>query len=1257
MKIPSTQISPIPKWLCNIKSITFMYLVLVLQLQASPEDWPVYEDIPHLGLVKVEEAPLPCFGSVQVSLAFNGRAVLTAKMFISDPTISVSAMKVEVLETGRNYVDCNDIGKSRSAKVRDTLTNNSCWAVITVEDKLMPPLLCENDTFQCTTDPFDIRYETLIDVEDNCDDNPTIYYGLNFQKLNCHVMISSIMHVNYIVKDKNGNSATCVKDVVFKKLPLDSIQFPADDTVYCTAPGNSGVPGYNGEPVSAMCDLIASRLDDTIPVCGGMYKINRRWTVMDWCLRISKTQMQEILVSDTGRPVIICPPDSSLVLQGQNCIANYTLPSINATDGCAPSELLYYLIRVDSLYTARPGETVSLTEGTHTLDYIAFDPCGNADTCSRKIDVQDKSAPSLVCPSKLVISLGANGEVKVDISYLEKFIFYTDNCGVTDIFIRRVTNRCARPQDTIYRRDVTFCCLDLGSTEMLMVKVVDQWGNSNLCMIPMEIQNKLVTLVNCPADRNLQCDQDTSVNFTGKPKVTNVCTNLSFVITHSDSGTLDSCRAGIIKRKFFIQYSDGTIDSSCLQTINVVNTVSVLQIEWPRDTLIAGCTSNDPNDLGQEPLVLNFTCRRIAFEYRDSIPVLPVDSCPRILRIWRSIPTCGLSEYRDTQTILLLDLNPPILKGPKDTFHCVEDTFCHPFINLPDLEISGCNTIVTVTNNFTNGGVNCSGIYPLGRHTVIFTVVDGCGHVVKDTVLIEIVDKISPSVSCRRLLRNIQANDSAKVTARDLVATFSDNCTPSGLLVFTFDPANLNDTCRFISCTMHKQFPDSLWPILVYVKDLSFNKASCIARVDVDDPSGFCNNLVGNKIGITGLIRSTTKEPHVNVPVNEMNEHKEAKTNYNGLFEMSGYKESDSIEIIPIYNEDWLSGVSTLDIVRIQKHILGVDPFTSPFEWLAADVNKDGRVSSQDISLVRKLILGTVTEVKGNTSYRFIPENYTFKDLEFPLNDDVEEVIQTDYLTTDFKANFTSIKVGDVSGALGNVNTSTLTRNRYYSIGTMDAILSDDVKGISTFSAEQDFTVEGYQLRILFDPDLGYPERLVEYSNSEQGSNMSEEQYSVVEDKLVISYTNQFPKRIHKGDKLFSIVWKSAKECKVSNIIRETAFNDNEVYASAYSKYPLIIHINDQQALSSTPEIENFKLAPNPFTEDCTISFISNMEVDSYLEVISSNGKIVLSKWVSILNGSNSIRIAKSELQGQGIYHYKYIIGNYIKKGKIVLTK
>ncbi|MBL0081567.1 MAG: hypothetical protein IPP37_03640 [Saprospiraceae bacterium] len=51
--------------------------------------------------------------------------------------------------------------------------------------------------------------------------------------------------------------------------------------------------------------------------------------------------------------------------------------------------------------------------------------------------------------------------------------------------------------------------------------------------------------------------------------------------------------------------------------------------------------------------------------------------------------------------------------------------------------------------------------------------------------------------------------------------------------------------------------------------------------------------------------------------------------------------------------DDYSNGVSTFDLVLIQRHILGLAKLDSPEKLLAADVNKDGKVTASDLVELR----------------------------------------------------------------------------------------------------------------------------------------------------------------------------------------------------------------------------------------------------------------------------------------------------------------
>jgi hypothetical protein len=106
--------------------------------------------------------------------------------------------------------------------------------------------------------------------------------------------------------------------------------------------------------------------------------------------------------------------------------------------------------------------------------------------------------------------------------------------------------------------------------------------------------------------------------------------------------------------------------------------------------------------------------------------------------------------------------------------------------------------------------------------------------------------------------------------------------------------------------------------------------------------------------------------------------------------------------------------VSTLDLVAIQRHLLGQHVFESPYQYIAADANNSRTVSAIDLVELRKLILGKYDALPHNTSWRYGLASAP-PTLESPW--DMKEVLALTQLTEDFTAaDFVGVKVGDVNG-------------------------------------------------------------------------------------------------------------------------------------------------------------------------------------------------------------------------------------------------
>lgn len=203
--------------------------------------------------------------------------------------------------------------------------------------------------------------------------------------------------------------------------------------------------------------------------------------------------------------------------------------------------------------------------------------------------------------------------------------------------------------------------------------------------------------------------------------------------------------------------------------------------------------------------------------------------------------------------------------------------------------------------------------------------------------------------------------------------------------------------------------------------DACGNETSCEYIFSIKNASGICGSVM---VPVSGNIRTEAGAgvAGVNVHLNRSlpgipNWTNTSITDSNGEYSTE-VPSGGSYVLVPDLDVAPLNGVSTFDLLLINKHILGQDTLDSPYKMIAADANKSRSITTFDIVELRKLILGVYPKLPNNTSWRFVDADFAFPQPDNPLQTPFPET-KTGFnhsLQNPPVHDFTAVKVGDVNG-------------------------------------------------------------------------------------------------------------------------------------------------------------------------------------------------------------------------------------------------
>lgn len=1156
---------------------------------------------------------------------------------------------------------------------------------------------------------------------DACGPVHMTYEDVEFDQ-DCSSMFSKIIHRKWVATDPFGNTSTCTQLVQVVNNGAAFLVFPPDyDNVtlpaYKCDLGDDFYPHpvYSGSPTGDYCPDIDVYYEDLVlPSCPGTFKVLRQWRVTDWCTGSVIEHIQQIKVEDVDPPVLVKNiPDIVAYTDPFDCTADVNLPDPFAygmilydcrfeeitytasykyadADGNIPDDGLPWITggNLEKIVSINGGYYYRFNNASTIpvwIKYTFTDPCGNTSELNFRVIVRDESKPIAVCDLRTQVVLGPSGVV-----YADAYTFDDgshDNCSTLTYEARRMNSACGF--NTLFSDKVYFCCQDVGTVQMVEMKVTDEQGLTSVCMVEVEVLDKYPPILICPDPVTLECRENyNDLELTGVAEALDNC-QVSRV-THSNINVdINSCGVGTVTRQWKAEDHLG-LTSICYQTITIINTDEFdgTKIQWPADKTINACISDISPDKTGNVIVDDDYCSQVAITYKDQIFDVVPDACTKVLRKWSVIDWCtfdqsnpystGYWEY--TQVIKINDNKAPIFNQA-----CENLTFCTYGPCEGDIEfIKTAQDDCTPTSQLRwihridlfNDGVfdfperytnNASGKYPNGTHRIVWIVEDGCGNKSTCEQLFKLKDCKKPTPLCYSILATavMDVTGMVEICAKsfDLCNCHSgsyDNCTPQDDLIFSFS-SNILDTCRVLDCDDIPNGVSALIELQIWVTDAEGNQDFCTVTLDLqDNEADACRDNDAGSIIVSGMIRNQQSKPipGVEVAINNQTSNigfpRFSYTNDAGRYSMNNLYATHTYIVKPEHDAQITNGVSTLDLIYIQKHLLGIQALDGPYQIIAADADNNQKISANDIYSIRNVILGKSDEFPNNQhSWRFMADGSEVANPQNPFP--FAEQISTKNLKEYKNINFTGIKIGDINQNATLQNGTPVVEPRskqQMSIVVDDRFFNPGDQLVVDFYAEDLSNIIGNQFTLEFDKDILSFAGIGDYNQliNEQNFGLNLAGFGLI---TVSWNANEAP--VLKNNKLFSLKFNAISSGDLGKLLRLTdRITKTEAYSDGLEVMDIELKFRTGETFTNELKYTLHQNIPNPFDNNTLIYFELPEDADVTVQFYDVTGKVLKTVKGNYKKGLNSIEVTKTELGITGIIYYKLETGIFTQTRKMI---
>jgi Cohesin domain len=377
----------------------------------------------------------------------------------------------------------------------------------------------------------------------------------------------------------------------------------------------------------------------------------------------------------------------------------------------------------------------------------------------------------------------------------------------------------------------------------------------------------------------------------------------------------------------------------------------------------------------------------------------------------------------------------------------------------------------------------------------------------------------------------------------------------------------------------------------------------------------------------------------------------------------------------PKLDQDPKNGVSTYDLLLINRHILNLEPLGSPYKMIAADANLSHTITGFDIVELRKLILGVIPDFSAcdlQDSWRFIPQDYVFPNPENPFESpESSEVCNLDSMpypitwkgSATVPANFIGIKIGDVNlSAQTNQRPEALDSAPFEFEHTTDqqrgALLSIPIR----YNGHD--SLQACQMGIHFDPrQLKYrgvqAHDIVGVTQSNFGT--TEAAAGSLRFVWLAPDLDRYRSVTH-GAVVFDLLFEVVEDLNTSTDQPLIALDDQVLDNSAWNLQDKEYHLvstettpSAERASASSAAIVAVQCNPNPTSGLVTFSITPQQSTKVRIALFDQQGKMLEWKACSMEKGvTQTIEFTGLLSQPAGIYTWKVFNADFTEQGHIL---